>query len=125
MQMLLPKGIANRFLYYWAGVYRDQLTEGEDYSRLQQTISILFLNKKLFKETDDYHLMFELVNRGHGIVFSDHLQLHTIELEKFNVPADKLRDPLEIWCYFLRHATSLDPSALPEALKVKPILRAI
>ncbi len=100
MQMLAPDNVVNRFLYYWAGVYRDQLKEGDDYGELRPTISILFLNDKLFKGTTAYHLTFQIVDQDNGIVFSDQLQMHTMELPKFNLTVDQLSGPLDVWCYF-------------------------
>ena len=45
MQMRVNNSHAARALYYWAGVYREQLGEGEDYIDLRPTIAIHFVNQ--------------------------------------------------------------------------------
>lgn len=125
MQVLTPAEIRERLLYYWAGVFVEQLNAGEPFKVLKPTIGICFLDRILFKETDQYHLVFEPIDQKTGIVFSKHLQLHTIELPKFALSIDQLHDPLDRWCFFLRHALELDPEHLPDALSVPPIVRAV
>ena len=98
-----------RVLYYWAKMYADQLTEGDDYDKLQATISISFLNDVLFTEFPDCHFAFELRSSRHpDLIFSDRQEMHVIELPKFRKNADELTDPFEGWCYFLKNAADLD-----------------
>ena len=40
MQLLLPQQFRGRILYYWAGLYRQQLGEGDGYERLRPAVSI-------------------------------------------------------------------------------------
>jgi len=113
MQLLLPKHFRARILYYWAGLYRQQLAEGDSYARLRPTISICLLNQVLFEEVEDYHLAFGLFNVEHGLRFSDHLELHVLELPKFVRALEELREPLEKWLYLFRHAATMEVGALP------------
>jgi predicted transposase/invertase (TIGR01784 family) len=69
--------------------------------------------------------MFGLRDARHGLVFSDDLQAHLIELPKFTKKADELASDLDRWCYFLRHGAELDPDDLPASLNVPPIRRAL
>jgi predicted transposase/invertase (TIGR01784 family) len=125
MQMLAPAAVRERFVYYWADLYQEQLKKGDNYSLLRPTISIIFLNEVVFPKPPDYHLMFEIMNRKHRIAFTDHFELHTMELPKFGLSLDKLKTPLDRWCYFLKNAPSLDPSNLPKAMDKPSIRRAI
>lgn len=61
----------------------------------------------------------------HGLVFSENLEIHLIELPKFVATLEGLKDPLDVWLYFLRHAERLDPEALPPALDLPIIHRAM
>src|SRR5262249_13727287 len=57
--------------------------------------------------------------------FSDQIEIHLLELPKFTRPAAELATPLDRWLFFLRQAASLDTDALPEALAVPEIRRAM
>src|ERR1700758_4619819 len=65
MQLLAFRYYEKRIVYY-AG----QLHQGEDYVRLQPTISISFLDHVLFPHVPDYHLHFRLLEERHGFPFS-------------------------------------------------------
>jgi predicted transposase/invertase (TIGR01784 family) len=116
IQLLLPSAFTARVLYYWADLYRSQLTEGDDYDELAETISIVLIDQVLFRETPDWHLKFELRDVQHGIRFSNLLQIHVIEFPRFLKAVDNLSGPLEQWVYLLRNAEQMDPGHLPESL---------
>ena len=125
MQMLAPWFFPQRVLYYWAKVYVSQLVEGSDYRDLQPTISIAFVNSRLFPDSEGYHHCFTLFDQADETVLTDHLEIHLIELPKCTLTAEQLTTPLEVWCYFLRHGESLDTASLPETLNIPPIQRAL
>jgi predicted transposase/invertase (TIGR01784 family) len=126
MQMVVPRIFPNRALYYWARLHSGQLHEGFDYTTLQPTISISFVEGELFPQVPDYHLAFELRSTKHpGLVFSDHQVVHLIELPKFKKTAEELVDPLDVWCYFLVHGAELDLDNLPAALRTPAVQRAM
>src|SRR5262249_39005914 len=99
--------------------------EGDAYHELRPTISICFLDAKLFAEVPDYHLRFRLWDDGHRVMFTEDQEIHLLELPKFAVPADKLASPLEAWLYFLRHGATLDSEALPAAFDRPAIQQAM
>jgi predicted transposase/invertase (TIGR01784 family) len=125
MQMLLSSFFKNRIIYYLTKFHQQQLHEGEDYSVLKPTISIVFLNQVLFPEVADYHLRFRLLEEQHHFPFAGDLELHTLELPKFRKTDAELTSGLDIWLYFLRHAEKIDPEALPKTLDRPLILRAM
>ncbi|NLY02449.1 MAG: Rpn family recombination-promoting nuclease/putative transposase [Rhodopirellula sp.] len=122
MQMLLPLHFRSRILYYWAALYGRQLGDSDQYDRLRPTISVCFVNQSLFPSVKDYHLKFGLFAREHGLRFTDHIQIHLMELPKFNQNLQELRDAEARWLYFLRHAATLDADNLPAPLD-EPIYR--
>ncbi len=125
MQLLATRVFLNRVLFYWAGLFQDQLQKGQDYQKLQPTISICFVNSILFPQTADYHLPFRLLNPTHQLAFTDLLAIHLIEFPKFTRPVELITDPLEVWCYFFRHAQTLDKDQLPVQLNIPPIQQAL
>jgi predicted transposase/invertase (TIGR01784 family) len=125
MQLLAYPDFRQRVLYYWARLHQQQLHEGEAYAQLRPTISICFVNHIVFKQVPAYHLRFSLQEPVHQVVFTEDLALHMLELPKFARSADELATPLDAWLYFLRYAEGLDTVALPPALRVPEIKRAM
>jgi predicted transposase/invertase (TIGR01784 family) len=125
MQILVRPFFKERGLYYWARVYSGQLVEGTEYRLLHPTISICFLDGVLWPDIDAYHHSFVPVDRKTGQVLTDHFQMHFIELPKFVLTPEQLQTPLEVWCYFLIHAPTLERHKLPPALDIPPIHRAL
>ena len=116
IQLLMPTGFTARVLYYWADLYRSQLNEGDDYDELAETISIVLIDQVLFPESPEWHLRFEILDRQHGVRFSDRLLIHVIEFPRFMNAVDNLSGTLEEWVYLLRNAEQMDPGQLPEPL---------
>jgi hypothetical protein len=83
MQMILKSYFRSRVVYYLAKFHQQQLHEGEDYSALMPTISIVFLNQIQFPDVPDYHLRFRLLEERHHIPYSGDVEVHVLELPKF------------------------------------------
>ena len=125
IQLLIVDAFLARVLYYWSRLYQGQLTEGQDYSALRPTVTIIFANGRLFPELPGWHAVFELRERQAGLLFNEHMQIHVLEIPKFNLTAAELKTPLERWMYFLKHGAELDPDNLPETLRTPEILQAV
>jgi predicted transposase/invertase (TIGR01784 family) len=125
MQRQVPWYFPKRLLFYWARFHPQQLREGEHYQTLRPTISISFASQSLFADLPEHHLVFRLQEVQHGLVFSNDLEIHFIELPKFTKTAEDLSSNLDRWCYFLRHGAELDPGQLPPTMDVPPIRRAM
>jgi predicted transposase/invertase (TIGR01784 family) len=125
MQLLAYGAFRKRALYYWAKLYQGQLLEGMDFRDLRPTYTICFVDTVLFPGVPAYHLAFDLRERQHQVAFTDDLALHILELPKFTRKAHELTTPLDVWLYFLRHGETLDTDALPPALNLPEIHRAL
>jgi predicted transposase/invertase (TIGR01784 family) len=126
MQINVDRFYPARALYYLAKTYQSQLAQGEDYEKLKPTIGIHFLDGTLFRSTESYHSHFQMQeHHAPDLIFSDHLQLHIIELPKFGRSAQELEACLDRWCFFLRNAVELEVDQLPETLQTEPIKRAV
>ena len=66
-----------------------------------------------------------MVDETTGAAYANDLAIHIIELPKFTAAVEQLRSGLDAWLYFLRHAAQLDSDALPAALDVPPIRKAM
>ena len=91
MQMLAHRYYEKRILYYGCKLHQQQLHEGEDYRKLKPTISISFLDHVLFPQVADYRLRFRLLEEAHSFPFTEDLEVHTLELPKFEKSAAERR----------------------------------
>jgi len=111
MQVENVAGYKQRFLYYAAKAYSDQIERGEDYPRLNQVIFIGILDFVGF-EGDKYlsrHLILNQETLSHEIT---DLELNFVELPKFTKSESELVTILDKWLYFIKNAADL--SIVPE-----------
>ena len=84
------------------------------------------LNHVLYPERPNWHWRFQLRDQTDpAVVFSDQLELHIVELPKFNQAATAVTTACERWSYFLRHGDELDTDRLPEPLQTPTIRKAM
>ena len=111
-----------RILYYWSKLYASQLQQGDGFAELKKTISINVLNFDYFDDEPRYHNIFKILNvESHKNYFED-LELHFIELHKFNEEAEPIRTTLDRWTKFLKKAHHYDKESFPEDLKKEPAI---
>jgi predicted transposase/invertase (TIGR01784 family) len=125
MQMVPNAYFRNRIVYYLAKFHQQQLHEGDDYSVLKPTSSIVFLNQVHHLETSDYHLRFRLLEENHRFPYNGDLEVHVLELPKFKKVERELSNGLECWLYFLQHVEKMDPEALPSVFSGQPFTKAV
>ena len=90
-----------RSLYYWAKTFSNQLSEGEDYSKLQKTIAINIVDFNLF-DSEEPHSVFLVSEKERSELLTDKLRIDFLELKK----AAKSRNPmLKEWLTFLSVTT--------------------
>lgn len=121
MQMTDQVGYSQRALYYWSKLYSQQLKEGEDFSTLNKTISIHVLNFNHFDEPD-YHNIYHILNVQTMKRSFEDLELHFIELKKFNKDPAHLTTALDRWTTFLSRAEQWERNFVPEELRIDPAI---
>ena len=131
-----------RALYYWGKLYTEQLKEGFDYSELNKTIGIHILNFLSIPDEDRYHNVFRLQEKTTGLHYFKDIELHTIELNKFNkektkkekflskadelnLMLPKIKTALDRWVTFLTKHELLDKMSLPNELKDDKLEKAL
>ena len=113
MQMNDEVGYSQRALYYWSRLY--------NFSKLTKTISIHILNFDHFDELD-YHSVFHILNaKTYRRCFED-LELHFIELKKFNKDLAHLTTALDRWAVFLNKAEQWERNCVPKELSNDPAI---
>ncbi len=106
MQVAVLGNLIKRMVYYASNLFSSQLTSGHDYGSLRGAISICLLNQVLFKETATAHHHFRLHDVASGKTLDDTIELHTVELVKYDLDAATISraSKLEQWVFFLLYA---------------------
>ena len=112
MQTIQQSFYRDRALYYWAKLYAGQLVQGQQYTKLQNTYSINFLNFNLNfapLEMAEYKSCFLILEKDHPqIQLTEKFQMMFFELPKFEKSLEKVDDNLELWLYIIKNTSSLD-----------------
>jgi predicted transposase/invertase (TIGR01784 family) len=104
VQVANEYNIDKRSLYYWSGLYHDQLSEGEKFNDLHKAITINILEFNWFKDdTERYHRTFHIREDNTGEVLNDDLEIHFLEIIKARDLKHKPQDALESWLAFLNN----------------------
>ncbi len=119
VQVATPEFLANRMLANWGDIYQGQLVEGVGFDQLKPVISIWLLTGNLLKSSDVCHHHFECYDKHNGVLLSDHMSIHVLELGKWRKP-DRLQ-PEDNWLYFFKEGKSF--KVLPPELKKIPQMR--
>lgn len=109
--------IRERSLYYWSKLYESQLHESATYHTLYPAIAINVCN---FVEIPNnrVHNVFQ-IRTQEGLLLTDHLALHFLELPKLSQEPGVVHDSLMRWLTFLTMRTKSDRESL---VKGDPIM---
>jgi predicted transposase/invertase (TIGR01784 family) len=115
-----------RLGYYVSKLFTSQLRKGQDYSSLMPTITICFLKGIMFHEVDAPHSQFSLCDLELGLRLTDRLQVHLIELPKYNFEGVSIAaaNDLDQWAYFLNRAFVLEAEELKRLLPQPEFVKA-
>ena len=122
MQVLKQDYYAERSLYYWSKSYAMQLSQGINYDFLKKTICINIMNYNCLPE-HEYHNVYQVKNLVSGTVLSDCLEIHFIELKKYD---ERLSTLLDRWTHFLAKAETYAIDKMPQQLlEIPTIIKAL
>ena len=96
--------IDRRTLYYWGRSFTGELRSGQDYSELPRQISIVIADFDVFDWNDStrFHGIFHVREQNEGLLFSDALEIHVLELPKLRKqPLKEKWSALECWLLYL------------------------
>ena len=102
MQQSNEGNIERRILYYWGKSFAGELKSGQDYEALPRQISIVIADFDVFewKDSTKYHGVFHIREEEEGLLFSDALEIHVLELPKRRKPPLNLNE-LDCWLAYL------------------------
>ena len=109
-----------RSLYYWAKLYGETIKKGEPYYKLKKSIVINILDFNIINESSKYHNIFVIKEREDNTLFVEDLEIHYIELTKFN-SNKKLEEftELEEWIMFFKECSQDGNKEIIERLSKK------
>ncbi|MEJ6950722.1 Rpn family recombination-promoting nuclease/putative transposase [Natronospora cellulosivora (SeqCode)] len=117
-----------RALYYWARLYTGQLKSGINYDKLEKSIVINVLNFNCLDE-ENYHNKYKLLNCESKEMFIDDIEIHFIELDKYDKDLDEIQTSLDRWVEFLKRAHKYNrdkiPHQLAEVLNLKKAIKVL
>ena len=97
IQTYSTKNFFERTLYYWSKNYSSVLKKGDKYEKLHPVISINLIDDILFDKNDKrMHTCYLLKEKNTNEILTDHIQLHYVEIPKFDENADIKRE-LKNW----------------------------
>jgi len=116
MQLTIHDGLVQRIVFYGCELYADQLRSSDDYTELVPVYSICIANGILWKDAKNVHHAFQLTDKASGRVLDATIQIHTIELPRYNLAEADLTtaSTLDRWLYWLLHAHEYEPATLPK-----------
>jgi len=123
IQLALHAAISARMLYTWSRLYHSQISKGDNFSELKPVISIWILNESLFDNVADFHLPFVLYNQKNQLVLSDDIEIHLLQLPKWQSP--QIETEKERWIYLFKEGKNVDVDVPPEALNTDEMRQAM
>ncbi len=105
IQLRVHEKMAERFLFYWSKMYASSLKEGDFYTKLKKTISIIIVGERIkeLEKIEKAHTKWQIREEENTqIILTDFLELHIIELPKaleeyYKNPSDQVLQ----WMMFL------------------------
>jgi predicted transposase/invertase (TIGR01784 family) len=118
MQVSVYSGLMERLVYYACRMYVDQLEVGQNYAKATPAITICLLDKILFRDSDQAHHRFQLMDRQSGRELANGIEVHTVELTRYNLPESTISTASKIqqWAFLLLHAQEYDAEELRRLL---------
>lgn len=72
----------SRILFYVSKLITEQIGESDQYEKIKKVISIIITGHSMIKQSGKYHHNFGLYDLGSGVLFTDALEIHTLEVPK-------------------------------------------
>ena len=102
LQVAPQPSIWKRISYYNARLLTDQIASGDEYNKINSTISILISYPVLIEDSREYHHRFRLYDERTQISYPDSPEIHVLEVKKVQ---DADGSPLAHWLRFFAAET--------------------
>lgn len=125
MQVINNNNIEKRLMYYWSKLYISGIKQGENYSNLNKTISILISNYEIenLKAIQKYHTEWKIREKDYQkTILTDVLEIHIIELPKIEEALkyeEISKNRLLVWTKFLINPDNLEENEMENNEDIK------
>lgn len=122
MQLQRHTAFNERILYYWAKTYASRIKTSDPYKLLKKVIQIIIVDFDLLPSCG-VHSTFLLTESSSGTIFSDHLEIHALQLSKTDKKTLHDMNNLEKWLLFFKgnqlakEEVAMESSAFKEAFE--------
>ena len=130
MQVANRKDIEKRIMFYWGKIYTGSISSGEKYSKLEKTVSIIFVDF----EIENLKCIPKYVSKW-GVreedfpsktILTDVMEIYIIELPKVKKYQNKSSEDLKSWVKFINNPEVIGMGETRESIKkAKEILEEI
>lgn len=121
VQQLNQYNMIKRTLYYWSKLYTENFKTKEKYNQLRKTITINIVGFKLFKANESFYSSYHIYEDKTFQKLNDDLEIHFIELTKFQKVQKDLHNPLHRWLLFLQE--DIETYILEEIVMMDEVIR--
>jgi predicted transposase/invertase (TIGR01784 family) len=105
MQIANDKFMKERIIYYISKMIAEQMGESLKYGKIQKVVSIIIAaNHILIKGSNNFHHRFLLRDEKSGIIFTNKLEIDTLEIKKLSKYKEKQTDLIK-WLKFMKAET--------------------
>lgn len=118
MQVNREPDFKERTLFYWAKLYSEELSAGDEYSDLKQTICINIINFDLF-DCEDYHSTFRVLENERNELLTDKFAIHFFELKKLG--KNKKNKRMEDWLNLINAETEDELMAIQQSTDIQEV----
>lgn len=102
MQIINQYNMTKRTLFYWSKMFLKQLKKGEEYDKLNKTITINLVDFN-FLDCDKFHSYYHLYEDELKVQLTDIMEIHFVELKKFEKIDKRINDKLHNWISFINN----------------------
>ena len=119
-------GAVQRIAFYGCEMFAGQLQAGQGYETLRPVYGIWLIDDILWPEATAVHHTFRLTDKDSGRVLEDTLEIHTLELARYNVKESELStaSELDCWLFWSSARHEYEPEVLAKLLPQPAIRQA-
>jgi predicted transposase/invertase (TIGR01784 family) len=100
MQIVDNHNTIERSVFYETGLFHENLQKKEDYIQIPKSIGIWILNYDIFND-GPFHEIARLKREYQNTLLTDKLEIHYIQLPKFQKNCKKISNKLDEWLTFI------------------------
>ena len=119
IQVKDKKDMIDRTLYYWSGLFYNQLEEGNFYINTNKTITINILLFDIFKDEGPFLERLKIRRDYKNKIATDKLEIYFIQIPKFLKRKEEINKDLKDWLYFILQDEREVKRAMNENPKIK------